>query len=112
MAPGQRAHKSGRKGGHVEPWQEEMSKRKILKLEGEDILRWGHRPKGTFSTQEAYQLLTQSIPLLPMNSGAKSGVFSIGQKSLSFFGYLPLQHPHLGQSLEERLYWTLHLPTM
>jgi ribonuclease HI len=46
----------------VEPWQEEMSKRKILKLEGEDILRWGHRPKGTFSTQEAYQLLTQINP--------------------------------------------------
>jgi hypothetical protein len=39
-----------------------MSKRKILKLEGEDILRWGHRPKGTFSTQEAYQLLTQTNP--------------------------------------------------
>jgi hypothetical protein len=43
----------------VEPWQKEMSKWKILKLEGKDILRWGHCPKGTFSTQEAYQLLTQ-----------------------------------------------------
>ena len=46
----------------VEPLQEEMSKRKILKLEREDILRWGHRPKGTFSMQEAYQLLTQTDP--------------------------------------------------
>jgi hypothetical protein len=46
----------------TEPWQEEMSKRRILKLEGEDILRWGHRPKGTFSTQEAYSLLTMVNP--------------------------------------------------
>jgi hypothetical protein len=45
---------------HVDmaPWHEEMSKQKIPKLEGEDILRWGHRPKGTYSTEEAYQILT------------------------------------------------------
>jgi ribonuclease HI len=50
---------------HVElrPWQDEMSKRKIPKLTGEDILRWGYSPRGTFSIREAYHIKTQSDPL-------------------------------------------------
>jgi hypothetical protein len=52
-------------GAHVdlEPWQKEMAKRKIPKIEGDDILRWGHRPQGTFSTQEAYLVKTITDPI-------------------------------------------------
>jgi exonuclease III len=42
------------------PYQTEMLKRKIAKLSGEDILRWGHRPSGTYSTSEAYHIKIQS----------------------------------------------------
>jgi hypothetical protein len=50
---------------HVDlaPWQEEMAKRKIPKIAGEDILHWGYSPRGTYSTQEAYQIITQADPL-------------------------------------------------
>jgi ribonuclease HI len=50
---------------HVDlaPWQEELAKRKISKIAGEDILRWGYRPQGTFSTREAYQLKSHLEPL-------------------------------------------------
>jgi ribonuclease HI len=50
---------------HVDlaPLQEELAKRKIPIIEGEDILRWGYRPQGSFSTREAYQIKTQSDPL-------------------------------------------------
>jgi hypothetical protein len=37
-------------GMDLAPWQEEMAKWKIPKIEGEDILRWGYIPQGTFST--------------------------------------------------------------
>jgi ribonuclease HI len=47
----------------LEPWQKEMATRKIPKNEGNDILRWGHRPQGTFSTQEAYLLKTVKDPI-------------------------------------------------
>jgi hypothetical protein len=47
----------------LEPWQEELAKRKIPKIAREDILRWGYRPQGTFSTREAYQIKTQIDPL-------------------------------------------------
>jgi ribonuclease HI len=51
---------------HLEltPLQEELAKRKIPKIAGEDMLRWGYKPQGTFSTREVYQLKTQSN-LLP-----------------------------------------------
>ena len=45
------------------PWQEELAKRKIPKIAGEDILQWGYRPQGTFSTREAYQLKSHLDPL-------------------------------------------------
>jgi hypothetical protein len=50
---------------HVDlaPLQEELAKRKIPKIEGEDILRWGYGTQGSFSTREAYQIKTQSDPL-------------------------------------------------
>ena len=50
---------------HVDmgPWQDEMSKRKIPKLTGEDILRWGYLPRGTYSIREAYHIKTQSDPV-------------------------------------------------
>jgi hypothetical protein len=57
------------------PWHEEMSKRKIPKLEGEDILRWGHHPKGTYSTQEAYQIITQVDP--PPTNGLWCKIWSL-----------------------------------
>jgi hypothetical protein len=47
----------------LEPWQEEMAKRKIPRIEGEDILRWGYRPQGTFSMQEAYLVKTIIDPI-------------------------------------------------
>jgi hypothetical protein len=40
-----------------------MTKRKIPKIAGEDILRWGYKPRGTFSTREAYQLKAQADPV-------------------------------------------------
>jgi hypothetical protein len=52
-----------RAGVDLEPWHEEMMKRKIPKRTGEDILRWGYRPRGTFSTGEAYQLKAPTNPL-------------------------------------------------
>jgi hypothetical protein len=53
---------------HVDlaPWQEELAKRKIPKIAGEDILRWGYRPQGTFNTREAYQLKSHLDPLPDM----------------------------------------------
>jgi hypothetical protein len=50
-------------GVDLAPWQEEMTKRKIPKIAGEDILRWGYRPQGTFITREAYQLKALLDPL-------------------------------------------------
>jgi hypothetical protein len=44
------------------PWQEEISKRKIPKIIGEDILRCGYLSWGTYSIQEAYQVKTQLDP--------------------------------------------------
>jgi exonuclease III len=41
------------------PLQEALAKRKIPLRDGEDILRWGYRPQGSFTTQEAYQLKTK-----------------------------------------------------
>jgi len=31
-------------GVDLAPWQEEMTKQKIPKIAGEDILRWGYKP--------------------------------------------------------------------
>jgi hypothetical protein len=47
--------------GHVDlgPYQNEMLKRKIPKLTGEDILRWGYRPRGTYGIREAYHIKIQ-----------------------------------------------------
>jgi exonuclease III len=51
-------------GAHVDlaPLQEELTKRRIPIIAGEDILRWGYRPQGFFSTREAYQIKAQSNP--------------------------------------------------
>jgi hypothetical protein len=38
------------------PLHEALNKRKIPIRNGEDILRWGYKPQGSYSTQEAYQL--------------------------------------------------------
>jgi hypothetical protein len=46
----------------LKPWYEELSKWKIPTLTGEDILRWGYLPRGTFSTKEAYAIKTHSDP--------------------------------------------------
>jgi hypothetical protein len=46
------------------PLQEEMERWRILVIVGEDILRWGHSPQGTFNTREAYRLRAPSDPLL------------------------------------------------
>jgi hypothetical protein len=45
---------------NLTPLQAELAKRKIPKIEGNDILRWGYGTQGTFNTKEAYQLKTQS----------------------------------------------------
>lgn len=39
------------------PWQECLSHRKIPFKEGADLIRWGHSTTGTFTVNEAYQLL-------------------------------------------------------
>jgi hypothetical protein len=44
----------------LQPWLNTINARKIPTLEGEDILRWGHSPKGTFNIQEAYAIKTCS----------------------------------------------------
>jgi hypothetical protein len=44
-------------------WQEEMAKRKIPSIAGEDILIWGYRPQGTFNTRESYELKAPLDPL-------------------------------------------------
>jgi hypothetical protein len=48
-----------------------MTERKIPKIAGEDILRWGYRPQGTFSTREAYQLKAHLDPLPNMKAWRK-----------------------------------------
>jgi hypothetical protein len=40
------------------------NERKIPTLTGEDILRWGHSPKGTFNIKEANAIKAHSDPLL------------------------------------------------
>jgi hypothetical protein len=44
------------------PLQEELTKRRIPIIAGNDTLRWGYKPQGFFSTREAYQLKAQSRP--------------------------------------------------
>jgi hypothetical protein len=48
---------------NLSPLQEELEKRRIPIIVGEDVLRWEHKPKGTFGTREAYQLKAPSDPL-------------------------------------------------
>jgi hypothetical protein len=48
---------------NLEPLKEELAKRKIPRIEGEDILRWGYGTQGSFSTREAYQIKTHTDPL-------------------------------------------------
>jgi len=49
---------------NLSPLQEELEKQRIPIIAREDILRWGHKPQGTFSTREAYWLKAPS-DLLP-----------------------------------------------
>jgi hypothetical protein len=43
---------------NLEPLNEELDKRKIPRIEGEEILQWGYGTQGTFSTREAYRIQT------------------------------------------------------
>jgi hypothetical protein len=56
------------------PLQEVLDKRKIPIRDGEDILRWGYRPQGSFSMQEAYQLKTKTITPQTRRFGGRSGI--------------------------------------
>jgi hypothetical protein len=49
---------------HVDlaPLQTELTKRRIPIIAGEDTLRWGYRPQGSFSVREAYQITAHSNP--------------------------------------------------
>ena len=42
---------------NVDHLLQDLDKRRILKSNKEDILRWGRNPKGTFNLKEAYQIL-------------------------------------------------------
>lgn len=47
--------------------ERELSKRKIRCVETKDILRWGHQPKGAYTTKEAYKILcNDSAPQEPI----------------------------------------------
>jgi len=37
--------------------EKELRKRSIRHDEGNDILRWGYQPKGTYTTSESYKLV-------------------------------------------------------
>ena len=39
---------------------DELKNHKIKHTTGTDILRWGHEPKGTFTTKESYHLLVHN----------------------------------------------------
>jgi hypothetical protein len=86
------------------PWQEEMAKRKVPRIAGEDILRWGHKPQGTFTTKEAYQLKAPSDP----HPNTKTVAQAMGSQALAKNHPLPmarksLKYPNLGQSGEKGL---------
>lgn len=38
----------------------ELTNRKIKVNTGSDVLRWGYTPKGTYTTKEAYQIMSQT----------------------------------------------------
>ena len=46
---------------NVDPFLQDLDKRRILRSNKEDILRWGSNPKGTFNLKEAYKLLAASL---------------------------------------------------
>jgi hypothetical protein len=48
----------------LQPWHELTISRKMKILQGEDILRWGHSSRGTFTIKEAYDIKT-TFHLLP-----------------------------------------------
>jgi hypothetical protein len=48
----------------LQPWHELTNSRKIQIIQGEDILRWGHTSRGTFTIQEAYSI-KESFHLIP-----------------------------------------------
>lgn len=45
---------------NVDLFLEDLDKRRILRSNKEDILRWGSNPKGTFNLKEVYKLLVAS----------------------------------------------------
>jgi exonuclease III len=53
------------------PLQEELAKRKIPIRDGADILRWGYKPQGSYTTQEAYQLKTRTNGTIDMEIWGK-----------------------------------------
>lgn len=57
----------------LQPWYNMTNARKIPTLLGEDILHWGHSPRGTFNIQEAYAVKANLNLPLRGKSGAKSG---------------------------------------
>jgi hypothetical protein len=66
-----RCWKSNKDDLHVEaqvdlqPWHNMINERKIPILQGEDILRWGSSPRGTFNIQEAYAIKANLNPPPP-----------------------------------------------
>jgi len=44
----------------MEILERELQKRRIQHSEGKDTLRWRYRPKGTFTTSEAYKLINSN----------------------------------------------------
>jgi hypothetical protein len=50
---------------NIQPLLDDLDTRKILKQQGNEILRWGHTSTGTFNIQEAYRLKDEhgSLPI-------------------------------------------------
>jgi hypothetical protein len=99
---------------HVDlaPWQEEMAKRKIPKIAGEDILRWGYRPQGTFSTREAYQLKAHLDPLPNTKAWRKLWSLKHWPKITLFLWLVTHSSILTWDNLEKRLCWSLYLHTL
>jgi hypothetical protein len=95
---------------NLQPWHKMTDERKIPILQGEDILRWGRSPKGTFNIQEAYGLKSNLKPTPSKGSLAQNLV----PKTLAQNKHFPMdggtwQYSHLGESHQKGIYRTFHL---
>lgn len=69
-----------------EELEEELKKRSIRHNEGNDILRWGYQPKGTYTTAEAYKLVC-NLPTSPDTLWSK--IWGLGSwPKISYFLWL------------------------